>query len=350
MKRKVLVVATSRKTRGGITSVVKAHELGKQWKEYNCKWIETHIDCGSFIKLCYFIKALAEFSVLIWSADLVHIHFSEPPSAIRKSIFLFIAKMTGKKVIVHFHAFSPETTIESKFKPVYRYILTHADAVIVLSQNWKKVVNNAFYLGDKVRVIYNPCVAEVSDKTYEKGNYILYAGALNQRKGYVDLISAFALIVKKHPNWKVVFAGNGEVEKGKELAKEKKIAEQCVFTGWVSGDEKDRWFKQSRIFCLPSYAEGFSMAVLDAFAHGLPVTTTPVGGIPDVAKNGENMLLFQPGDIKGLARQLERLITDKDLYDKLSKASKHFADDVFNINVINKQIGDLYAEMLNVKD
>lgn len=147
-----------------------------------------------------------------------------------------------------------------------------------------------------------------------------------------------------------MFAGNGEVEKGKELAKEKKIAEQCVFTGWVSGDEKDRWFKQSRIFFLPSYAEGFSMAVLDAFAYGLPVITTPVGGIPDVAKDGDNMLLFKPGDIKGLAKQLDRLITDKDLYDNLSKASKHFADDVFNIKVINKHIGDLYAEMLNVKD
>lgn len=346
---KVLVVATSRKTRGGITSVVKAHERGKQWKEYNCKWIETHIDRGTLAKLAYFLRALLEFSILIWSSDLVHIHFSEPPSAIRKSVFLFIAKLSRKKVIVHFHAFSPETTIESKFKPVYRYIFTHADAAIVLSQYWKEAVNKAFHLGDKVLVIYNPCVAEVSDKTYEKDNYILYAGTLNQRKGYLDLIKAFSLIAKDHPDWKVIFAGNGEVEKGRALAKEKRIEELCVFTGWISGEEKGRWFKQSRIFCLPSYAEGFSMAVLDAFAYGLPVITTPVGGIPDVAKDGENMLLFQPGDIKGLAKQLERLITDKDVYDQLTKASKHFADDVFNINVINEQIGDLYAEMLKDK-
>lgn len=46
---KVLVVATSRKTRGGITSVVKAHEQGEQWREFGCEWIETHID-GSFFK------------------------------------------------------------------------------------------------------------------------------------------------------------------------------------------------------------------------------------------------------------------------------------------------------------
>lgn len=89
------------------------------------------------------------------------------------------------------------------------------------------------------------------------------------------------------------------------------------------------------------------MAVLDAFAYRLPVITTPVGGIPDVAKDGENMLLFNPGDTNKLAKQLERLITDTSLYDKLTKASDHFAKDVFNIDVINKQIGDLYEEVLN---
>lgn len=185
---------------GGITSVVKAHERGTQWKEYNCKWIETHIDGNTIAKLGYFIKASLESVVLVWSADLVHIHFSEPPSAIRKSIFLFIAKLSRKKVIVHFHAFSPETTIESRFKPVYKYIFTHADTAIVLSQYWKETVNKVFNLGDKVRRIYNPCIAEVSDNRYDKGNYILYTGTLNQRKGYADLIDAFTLIAKKHPN------------------------------------------------------------------------------------------------------------------------------------------------------
>ena len=55
---KVLVIATSRKTRGGITSVVKAHEKGEQWNNYHCKWIETHIDKNGKYKLWYFIKAL----------------------------------------------------------------------------------------------------------------------------------------------------------------------------------------------------------------------------------------------------------------------------------------------------
>lgn len=346
---KVIVIATSRKTRGGITSVVKAHERGRQWKAYNCRWIETHIDKNVLCKLWYFVRALFQFLVFVWSADLVHIHLSEPPSAIRKSVFIFIAKFARKKVIVHFHAFSPQSTIQSKFKSVYKYVFSNADCVIVLSNFWKNTVNTAFHLGNKVRVIYNPCVAEVSDKTYTKGNFILYAGALNQRKGYADLVKAFALIAKKYADWKVVFAGNGEIEQARSLAESCRIEDRCIFTGWINGKEKDKWFKQSRIFCLPSYAEGFSMAVLDAFAYGLPVITTPVGGIPDVAEDGKNMLLFTPGDTNALAMQLERLMSDKGLYDKLARASIQFASGIFNIYTINTQIGDLYAEILNGK-
>lgn len=217
MRHSVLVVATSRKSRGGITSVVKAHERGAQWEKYNCKWIETHIDEGTPQKLLFFVRAFIQFSFLVWRADLVHIHLSEPPSAIRKSIFFFIAKLARKKIIVHFHAFSLQSTVKSKFRPWYRLMFQKSDCVIVLSQYWKDAVNKEFHLGNKVRVVYNPCVAEISDKKYPKGNYFLYAGTLNHRKGYADLIKAFALVYKKHPNWKVVFAGNGKIEQAKAI-------------------------------------------------------------------------------------------------------------------------------------
>lgn len=47
---RVLVVATSRNTRGGITSVVKAYEKSAMWNKFRCKWIETHRDGGFFTK------------------------------------------------------------------------------------------------------------------------------------------------------------------------------------------------------------------------------------------------------------------------------------------------------------
>lgn len=217
---KVLVIATSHKTRGGITSVIKAHQKGEQWKEFHCKWIETHIDKGSIFKLFYFCKGWILFMLNLPFYDIVHIHTSEPPSAIRKCLFMWWAKLWKKKVIVHFHAFSPETTINGKYQKVYKYLFGHADKVIVLSQLWKKYVNDTFHLGDKIQVIYNPCTTEILPGKYTKQHIILYAGTVNKRKGYADMIKAFAKIASQYPDWKIVFAGNGEIDNGKKLAKE----------------------------------------------------------------------------------------------------------------------------------
>lgn len=342
---KVLVVATSHKTRGGITSVVKAHQKGKQWKEFHCKWIETHIDKGAVPKLWYLIKGFMTYLALLPFYDIVHIHTSEPPSAIRKCMFVWWAKIWRKKVIIHFHAFSPETTIKSKYKNVYKYLFDKADTVIVLSNLWKKYVNETFNLGDKIQVVYNPCTTEVTNKQYPKKNQILYAGTVNARKGYADMIKAFALIAKKYPTWQIVFAGNGEIEQGKRLAKELEIEKQTVFLGWVNGIDKDKAFKEASIFCLPSYAEGFPMAVLDAWAYGLPVITTPVGGIPDIAIDGKNVLLFNPGDTKTLATQMEKLITNTAIRDSIAKESVKLAQTTFNIDTINQQIGRIYKTL-----
>lgn len=87
------------------------------------------------------------------------------------------------------------------------------------------------------------------------------------------------------------------------------------------------------------------MAVLDAWSYGLPVITTPVGGIPDVAKHKENMLVFTPGDTDKLSECMQELIEDKELFNKIEKASLYFANNTFNIDVINKQIEEIYNEV-----
>ena len=55
---KVLVVATSPKTRGGITSVVSAHSKGHQWQDFHCYWLATHRDGNFLIKIGYLAKSL----------------------------------------------------------------------------------------------------------------------------------------------------------------------------------------------------------------------------------------------------------------------------------------------------
>lgn len=346
---RVLIVATSRKTRGGITSVVKAHEKGQQWKKYHCVWIETHRDGNSLMKLIYLLIAFTKYLLYLPTADLVHIHFSESMSTKRKFPFAKLAKLLGKKLILHFHAPTPDNTYK-KHPNLYKKMFMLGDLILVLSENWKKsLVSNLALDPNKIQILFNPCPEVQCDTKKAKKPIILYAGTVNQRKGYYDLISAFSLIAKHHPEWKILFAGNGEVKKGKELAMRHGIEKQVKFLGWVQGQQKDTLFNQASIFCLPSYAEGFPMAVLDAWAYALPVITTPVGGIPEIAVEGKDVLFFSPGDIKQLSQILEKLIMDSSLRKRMSDSSLKMSQTIFNIDTINEQLGFIYQQLLDKK-
>ena len=252
-KKRVIVVATSSLTRGGITSVIKAHQSSVFWKEWNCIWIETHVDKSAFTKLFYFTKSLFRYFFLLKNSSLIHCHLSGPFSAFRKLFFLVPAKLLSVPIIIHFHAFSEKSNIPKSYAKFYKFIFFFADKIVVLSENWKKGILNDFnYSKNKVLVIYNPCPKIIKKPTLKKKKLILYAGTLNRRKGFEDLIIAFSKIANKFPDWKLVFAGNGEIEEGKSLAKKFNIYNQVIFKGWVLDKEKHKLFSQASIFCLPS--------------------------------------------------------------------------------------------------
>lgn len=344
MKIKVLVIATSHKTRGGITSVIEAHKSGEQWEKFHCKWIGTHSDGCSVQKIIYFLFALSRCIFLMPFYDIVHIHLSEVRSARRKKIFVWMAKIMQKKIIIHLHAFSPKTTFE-RYPRLYLDLFKSADKILVLSKQWQEWIHEYLGYDKNIEILYNPCPNVGVFETIDKKKEILYAGTVNERKGYRDLIRAFALIIRKYPDWKLVIAGNGDIEHGKELAREIFVSDKVLFTGWITGKEKQYYFSSASVFCLPSYAEGFPMAVLDAWAYGLPVVTTPVGGIPDVVVNDKNGLLFKPGDVDNLSIQLDKIISNKELRERIERESIKLSETTFNINTINEQLDVIYTNV-----
>lgn len=347
---KVLVLATSRHTHGGISSVVAAHEKTRTWREYGCRWIATHRSGSMLTKLAYMFRGLAEYALRLPAADIVHIHTSEPPSAARKLLFMRMARMLRKKTIVHFHAFDTEGTIESPKQHLYRKLFGMADGVVVLSPMWAEQVSRVFpEYKEKIRVLFNPCpeikTSALADGEKTGENSILFAGVLNARKGYEQLIRAFAKVAPKFPSWRLVLAGSGEIEKAKDLAESLGVGHKVELTGWVSGDRKHLLFSDASVFCLPSFAEGFPMAVLEAWSYGLPVVATPVGGLPEIVEHGKDALLFPPGDVDELASELEKIMADEDLRKKISSSSKKMAKSTFNIMTIGSQLGEIYEEI-----
>ena len=78
---------------------------------------------------------------------------------------------------------------------------------------------------------------------------------------------------------------------------------------------------QSDVLVLPSYAEGFPNAIIEALSFGLPIISTNVGGIPDSVVNGWNGYLINPGDRNQLKKTMEKLAENKHLISYFSKNS-----------------------------
>lgn len=352
--RKVLVVATSRKTRGGITSVVKAHETGEQWNKFHCKWIETHRDGYLAMKLWYLFTALIEYILILPFYDIVHIHIATTQSARRKKLFYLLARLMKKKIIFHFHPSNEKFLFEKNVNTLYRQLFNNADKILVLSEQWIRWLEEALGEGvwrDKIQVLYNPCPIVRRDSNYKK-KQILFAGTLMRRKGYDVLLRAFGKIANKYPDWTVAFAGvpNGEdgfdgIEDGKKICSELNITNQVKWLGWISGESKERVFNESSIYCLASEGEGFPMGLLDAWAYGLPCVMTPVGGIPDIVKNNVEGLIFPVGDVDSLANAIERMICYKELRESIISSSDKLVYNEFNIKNICRKLENIYTRI-----
>lgn len=346
---RVLVVATSSKTRGGITSVVKAHEMGEQWKKYHCVWIQTHRDGPAWRKILYYLSAWIEFLCLLPFCDAVHFHCAGKTSGRRKIAFAKVARKFGKLVIVHFHPPGPEDIENPLSHEIMRTLFDLANKVIVLSPYWERLIRAAYPERNyEIEVLWNPC-PEVHRDASKKKKQILFAGTICKRKGYDTLLYGWSMIASEFTDWKVVFAGNGEIDKGKRLAKKLGVDRQVEWLGWISGADKERVFNESSVYCLASSGEGFPMGVLDAWAYGIPCVMTPVGGIPDIVKDGSNGLIFSVGDINALAKQLQLLLSSEDLRNSIVRESDKWVSGDFSVSAVTKHLGQIYNNLLNEK-
>jgi len=348
-RNRTLMIGPSHKTRGGVTAVISSYTQQRDWWEkWGCYWLETQIDRNILFKAFYGLRALVRYPFLLPKFRIVHIHFSEPPGAIRKLPFLLIARLAGRKTILHFHSFSPETTIHGRFARLYKFMFNRADEIIVLSETWRKLVGG-ITRNPNINTVYNPVLRR--ERTPETANLrrepkVLFAGTLNDRKGFKDLILAFAAVHERHPDWRLVLAGNGEIEKAKELARQHGIEEKLTCTGWISGTDKDKVFYTSSIFCLPSYAEGFPMAVIDGISYGLPVIATPVGGLLDVFVPNEEVVVFPSGDIEKLAQSLELLMNSPEWGNNLARASLIKSNELFDLKRVTDHLDEIYEKLI----
>jgi glycosyltransferase involved in cell wall biosynthesis len=103
-------------------------------------------------------------------------------------------------------------------------------------------------------------------------------------------------------------------------------------------------YQSCDVFVLPSHAEAFGIAAVEASAVGLPVVATAVGGLTDIVADGETGFLIQPGDAETLARHLRRLAEDAGLRTRLGQAARQRAEARFDARTNARRLGALLCQ------
>ena len=228
--------------------------------------------------------------------------------------------------------FYPETMDQKNLKRIQsdiHYSIQRADKIVTISQCSKKDIVETLKVDErKIEIIY-PGVNEAAfSKTYIvdtlkrvkakyqlPDQYILYMGTLEPRKNIPSIIEAFYHLRKDGDKSvqqvKLVLAG----KKGwlfEEIFNKVKalgLEEDVIFTDYVEEADKGVIYHLAKLFVFPSLYEGFGIPVLEAMASGIPVMTSNVSSLPEVA--GEAALLINPRDMIAMAQGMHQILTDE---------------------------------------
>ena len=343
---RVMMVSTAEKSGGGITSVIKLIKRMPVWEKYSCYWLSTQIQGSIIKKLWYAITAAIKAPFIMWQYDIIHFHMVPGINLFVQLPELIIAKLYGKKIITEVHVGNQLVPYsKSKF---FRWWLKRAHLVLLLAHKWVNLFHDVYAdIKTPVDVLYNACDSHVPIPLEGKKKIITFVGTMDDNKAPDLLLRAWADLKVKYPDWRVLFLGQGDIDKFHRLADELKVSNVVEFMGQVSGESKEQIFHDASIYCMCSYLEGFPMAVLEAWAHSTAVVTTPVGGLPDVIEDGKNCLTFPFGDYKALASQLEKLIGNDNLRKNVSECGYRTAQEHFSLEKVNSALVNIYNKVMN---
>jgi glycosyltransferase involved in cell wall biosynthesis len=153
------------------------------------------------------------------------------------------------------------------------------------------------------------------------GPFALFVGGIEPRKNLGALVEAFAR-VGNADRWLVIAGGRTywaprgtETLRAQVAALPEDVRRRVVLTGYVSDEEKRALLAGATVLAYPSRYEGFGFPVLEGFSAGVPVLTSSVASLPEVA--GDAALLVDPHDVDAIGDGLARLFDDTGLRRRL---------------------------------
>lgn len=181
---------------------------------------------------------------------------------------------------------------------------------------------------------------------------VLHVARLVEKKGTSDLISAFAIVLRKIPDAKLLIVGDGPLKSALQAQSNSLGSSLSTsFLGALPNKAVLELMGRSWIFCLPSVtarsadSEGLPIVVLEAGASGLPVVATWHGGIPEAVAHEDTGLLTAERDVDGLASNIVDLLSDAGLRTKMSANSRARIVKQFDLSKQSRVLADIYESV-----
>lgn len=350
--RKVLITIPDPDTSGGVSMLFRALNMDQI---QNCRYF--NIQYGKKMKYCQPIgTAIMYFLFFIkcFSYKVIHLNPSLNISSYYRDMFLIIiARMMNCKIIVYWHGWQDSYEEKIKVSRIHRNMFAKTygkvNLSIVLGTVFKVKLSELGYKG-KILIETN-----TFDDTYlkmdnsDKGQKIkypvqlLFISRIVKQKGIYTAIDTHHLLTEEGYSAVLKIAGEGEELKPAMKYVADNNFKNIIFTGYLSGMAKHALLKESHILLFPSLTEGMPLTILEAMAYGLPVITRPVGGIPDIIKDGENGYLTESTNPADYAALIELLLKNDKKYEEISKNNLLKASSTFLPESLRARLIEIYT-------
>lgn len=239
----------------------------------------------------------------------------------------------GIPLVAHFHGRDCSCNdVVAEYANKYKALFRGAAYVVAVSHQMEEKLAALGCPPEKI--VYCPCVPDSS--FYElrpslDGLQLAFVGRFTDKKAPYATLLAFRKVMDSFPAARLVMAGDGPLlNTTRNMAKILGIASSVEFPGSITPKQTRELLMRSRAYVQHSIVaddgdmEGTPVAVMEASAAGLPVISTRHAGIPDVVKDGETGLLCNELDVNAMAKNMLRVLEDKEYARRLGNAGKKF--------------------------
>ncbi len=284
----------------------------------------------------------------------VHVNVAERLSLIRKGTIVVLCKVIGVPVVVHLHAQMKSFyhRVPAPFRWFARWVFNAADGVVVLGPSAHKfVLEDLGVPPERVELVYNGVPEPIAARREfdpQGVRNVLFLGRLDKLKGVSDLIAAIAQPGFDRERLCVKVAGGGDIAAYEAQARALGVDDIVKFQGMCDQAQVASLLAQADVLVLPSYDEVLPLVILEALANGVAVVCTPVGEVSAVLTDNVNTRFIKPGDVPGIARELQAVLADRALMETLGSNGRALYDQHFSLARYFAGIAKMHARCFGV--